>query len=70
MESKLVAFILTKVYMTDSHCSILSKQEVFGFGSKGIFSDDISDFMLAYIAILCLFKETDPEEKTKGREKG
>lgn len=26
--------------------------------------------MLAYISIICLFKETDPEKKTKGREKG
>lgn len=70
MESKLVALILTKVYMTDSHYNMLSKEEMFCFGSKRLFSHAISLYMLVYISILCLFKDTDPEEKTKGREKG
>lgn len=69
MESKLIAVILTKVYMTDSHCGMLSKQEVFGLKSKRMFRDGISDYMLAYIVTLCLLKQTD-SEKTKGRVKG
>ena len=50
METKLIALILTKVYLTESHCGILSKQEVFGLKSKRIFRDGISDYLLAYIA--------------------
>lgn len=34
MESKLVALVITNVYMTNSHCNTLSKQEVFGFNLK------------------------------------
>lgn len=70
MDHKLVILLFTKVYMTDSHCNKLSKQEVSGFRSKRIFGDDISIYILVYISTFCLFKETDPEEKTKGREKG
>lgn len=69
MESKLIAVILTKVYMTDSHCGMLAKQEVFGLKSKRMFRDGNSDYMLAYIVILCLLKQTD-SEKTKGRVRG
>lgn len=69
MESKLIAVILTKVYMTDSHYGMLSKQEVFGLKSKRIFRDGISGYTLAYIATLCLLKQTD-SEKTKGRVRG
>ena len=61
METKLIALILTKVYLTESHCGILSKQEVFGLQSKRIFRDGTSDYHNRY-------KQTN-SEKTKGRVK-
>lgn len=56
MESKLIAVILTKVYMTNSHCGMLAKQEVFGLKSKRMFRDGNST------SHACLYRNTLPTQ--------
>ena len=48
-ETKLIALILTKVYMTDVHCNILPKQEVYGFNLKEY------SVVISQSIICCLF---------------
>lgn len=68
MESKLAALILTKVYITDSAVYYLNKK-CLALDLKEYSMTIFQATCLLNISILCLFKETHPEEKTKGREK-